>query len=88
MNTINNYATMPTQAGKAVEVEILSSEFSPTVVGDQINETLKKTVLSAVNSISDTSREKLDRINSISVKTKFRIEIVPEDMEIAITLTS
>ncbi|MCB6543267.1 hypothetical protein LI168_14185 [Desulfovibrio desulfuricans] len=88
MIMINSDATTPTQAGKAVEVEIFSPEFSPTVAGDQITETLKNAVLSAVNGVTDTSREKLDRVNSISIKTKFRFEIVPENMEVSITLKS
>lgn len=88
MTMINSDATTPTQAGKAVEVEILSPEFSPAVAGDQITETLKNAVLSAVNGVTDTSQEKLDRVNSISIKTKFRFEIVPENMEVSITLKS
>ena len=42
----------------------------------------------AVNSIADTSREKLDRISTISIKTKYRLEVIPEDTEIAISLKS
>lgn len=84
MNTINNDLTVPSPEGEAVEVEVLS----PTRVSDQISDSVEKMLLSVLSNIATTSPENLDRISTISIKTGYRIEVVPEDMEIAISLKS
>ena len=86
MSKTNNHDIMPGLAHKAIEVEILSPKISTNNFGVQIGEEIKKMLHSAVNSIEDTSREKLDRISTISIKTKYRFEVIPEDTEIAISL--
>ena len=86
MSKTNNHDIMPGLAHKAIEVEILSPKLAADNFGVQIGEEIKKMLHSAVNSIADTSREKLDRISTISIKTKYRFEVIPEDTEIAISL--
>ena len=86
MSKTNNHDIMPGLAHKAIEVEILSPKLAADNFGVQIGEEIKKMLHSAVNSIADTSREKLDRISTISIKTKYRLEVIPEDTEIAISL--
>ena len=88
MSKTNNHDIMPGLAPKAIEVEILSPKLAADNFGVQIGEEIKKMLHSAVNSIADTSREKLDRISTISIKTKYRLEVIPEDTEIAISLKS
>ena len=88
MSKTNNHDIMPGLAHKAIEVEILSPKLAADNCGVQIGEEIKKMLHSAVNSIADTSREKLDRISTISIKTKYRLEVIPEDAEIAISLKS
>ena len=88
MSKNNNDDIMPSLARKAIEVEILSPKLAADNFGVQIGEEIKKMLHSAVNSIADTSREKLDRISTISIKTKYRFEVIPEDTEIAISLKS
>ena len=88
MSKTNNHDIMPGLAHKAIEVEILSTKLAADNFGVQIGEEIKKMLHSAVNSIADTSREKLDRISTISIKTKYRLEVIPEDTEIAISLKS
>lgn len=88
MSKTNNHDIMPGLAHKAIEVEILSPKLAADNFGVQIGEEIKKMLHSAVNSIADTSREKLDRISTISIKTKYRLEVIPEDTEIAISLKS
>ena len=88
MSKTNNHDIMPGLAHKAIEVEILSPKLAADNFGVQIGEEIKKMLHSAVNSIADTSREKLDRVSTISIKTKYRLEVIPEDTEIAISLKS
>ena len=88
MSKNNNDDIMPSLARKAIEVEILSPKLAADNFGVQIGEEIEKMLNSAVNSIADTSREKLDRISTISIKTKYRFEVIPEDAEIAISLKS
>ena len=88
MSKTNNHDIMPGLAHKAIEVEILSPKLAADNFGVQIGEEIKKMLHSAVNSIADTSREKFDRISTISIKTKYRFEVIPEDAEIAISLKS
>ena len=86
MSKTNKDDIMPSLVDKNKEVEILSPKISTNNFGVQIGEEIKKMLHSAVNSIEDTSREKLDRISTISIKTKYRFEVIPEDTEIAISL--
>ncbi len=86
MSKTNKDDIMPSLVDKTIEVEILSPKISTNNFGVQIGEEIKKMLHSAVNSIEDTSREKLDRISTISIKTKYRLEVIPEDTEIAISL--
>ena len=86
MSKTNKDDIMPSLMDKTIEVEILSPKISTNNFGVQIGEEIKKMLHSAVNSIEDTSREKLDRISTISIKTKYRFEVIPEDTEIAISL--
>ena len=88
MSTINKGGTIPSLEGKTVEVEVLSSDFSPMAVGDQISDTVEKVLLSALKNIAATSREKLDRVSTISIRTRYRFVVVPEDSEISISLKS
>ena len=88
MSKTNKDDIMPSLVDKTIEVEILSPKISTNNFGVQIGEEIKKMLHSAVNSIADTSREKLDRISTISIKTKYRLEVIPEDTEIAISLKS
>lgn len=88
MSKNNNDDIMPSLARKAIEVEILSPKLAADNFGVQIGEEIEKMLNSAVNSIADTSREKLDRISTISIKTKYRLEVIPEDAEITISLKS
>ena len=88
MSKTNKDDIMPSLVDKTIEVEILSPKISTNNFGVQIGEEIKKMLHSAVNSIEDTSREKLDRISTISIKTKYRFEVIPEDAEIAISLKS
>lgn len=88
MSKTNNHDIMPGLAHKAIEVEILSPKLAADNFGVQIGEEIEKMLHSAVNRIADTSREKLDRISTISIKTKYRFEVIPEDAEIAISLKS
>ena len=88
MSKTNNHDIMPGLAHKAIEVEILSPKLAADNFGVQIGEEIKKMLHSAVNRIADTSREKFDRISTISIKTKYRFEVIPEDAEIAISLKS
>ena len=88
MSKTNNHDIMPGLAHKAIEVEILSPKLAADNFGVQIGEEIEKMLHSAVNSIADTSREKLDRISTISIKTKYRLEVIPEDAEITISLKS
>ena len=86
MSKTNKDDIMPSLVDKTIEVEILSPKICTNNFGVQIGEEIKKMLHSAVNSIADTSREKLDRISTISIKTKYRFEVIPEDTEIAISL--
>ena len=88
MSKTNKDDIMPSLVDKTIEVEILSPKISTNNFGVQIGEEIKKMLHSAVNSIADTSREKLDRISTISIKTKYRFEVIPEDTETAISLKS
>ena len=88
MTTINSDATLSSAQDKTVEVEVLSPDLSPMAVGDQISDTIEKMLLSALNNIATTSREKLDRVSTISIRTRYRFEVVPEDTEISISLKS
>ena len=88
MSTINKGGAIPSLEGKTVEVEVLSSDFSPMAVGDQISDTVEKVLLSALKNIAATSREKLDRVSTISIRTRYRFVVVPEDSEISISLKS
>ena len=88
MSKANNHDIMPGLAHKAIEVEILSPKLAADNFGVQIGEEIEKMLHSAVNRIADTSREKLDRISTISIKTKYRLEVIPEDAEITISLKS
>ena len=88
MSKTNNHDNMPGLAHKAIEVEILSPKLAADNFGVQIGEEIEKMLHSAVNRIADTSREKFDRISTISIKTKYRLEVIPEDTEIAISLKS
>lgn len=88
MSTINKGGAISSLERKVADVEILSPEFSPTGIGDQISDTIEKMLLSALNNIATTSREKLDRVSTISIRTRYRFEVVPEDTEISISLKS
>ncbi|MCH5146154.1 hypothetical protein JMF94_13805 [Desulfovibrio sp. UIB00] len=88
MSTINETGTIPSLEGKTVDVEILPLEFSTTGFGAPISDTVEKVLLSALKNIAATSREKLDRVSTISIKTRYRFEVVPEDSEISISLKS
>ena len=88
MSKTNKDDIMPSLVDKTIEVEILSPKISTNNFGVQIGEEIKKMLHSAVNRIADTSREKFDRISTISIKTKYRLEVIPEDTEIAISLKS
>ena len=76
MSTINKGGATPSLEGKVADVEILSPEFSPTGIGDKISDTIEKMLLSALNNIATTSREKLDRVSTISIRTRYRFEAV------------
>ena len=88
MSTINKGGAIPSLEGKTVDVEILPPEFSTTDIGAQISDTVEKVLLSALKNIAATSREKLDRVSTISIRTRYRFEVVPEDSEISISLKS
>lgn len=88
MSTINETGTIPSLEGKTVDVEILPPEFSTTGFGAPISDTVEKVLLSALKNIAATSREKLDRVSTISIRTRYRFEVVPEDSKISISLKS
>lgn len=88
MNTINSDATMPSLESKAIEVEILPPNFSATSFSEQISDTVEKVLLAAVNNLAETSQDKFDRISTISIKTKFRLEVVPDTLEVDVSLRS
>lgn len=88
MNTINSVLNISSSENKAVEVEVLSPTRGSDQTSDQISDSVGKMLLSTLDNIATTSPEKLDRISTISIKTRYRFEVVPEDMEIVISLKS
>ena len=88
MSTINSDTTMPSLESKAIEVEILPPNFSATSFSEQISDTVEKVLLAAVNNLAETSQDKFDRISTISIKTKFRLEVVPDTLEVDVSLRS
>ena len=88
MTTINSDISISSLESKAIEVEVLPPNFSATSFSEQISDTVEKVLLAAVNNLADTSQDKFDRISTISIKTKFRLEVVPDTLEVDVSLRS
>lgn len=88
MTTINSDISISSLESKAIEVEVLPPNFSATSFSEQISDTVEKVLLAAVNNLADTSQDKFDRISTISIKTKFRLEVVPDTLEVNVSLGS
>ena len=86
MNSLANTGNMTFQKNESIDVEILSPEFSSSGIVTTVRETTANMLSSALDNIVSTSPQKLERIETITFKARYRFEVIPEEMEMAITL--
>lgn len=86
MNSPANAENMAFPQNEAIDVEILSPEFSSSGIVTTVRETTANMLSSALDNIVSTSPQKLERIETITFKARYRFEVIPEEMEMAITL--
>lgn len=86
MNSTNNAGNMPLPQSNPVDAEILPPTFPLASIGHMINEVEVKMFSSALDRIASTSREALAEIDTITFRTRYRVEIVPDETEMNIKL--
>ncbi len=86
MNSTNNAGNMPLPQSNPVDAEILPSTFPLASIGYMINEVEVKMFSTALDRIASTSREGLAEIDTITFRTRYRVEIVPDETEMNIKL--